>query len=75
MTPFLLKAKESGFPAWLEATNEHARDVYAHYGFRVGEMVLVCVGSANGRGEPVEGGEGMRLWGMIYEPGIEEKYE
>lgn len=54
-------------PAWLEATNEHARDVYAHLGFRVVEVVKVSEGTANAKGEPEDDGLGILLYGMIYE--------
>lgn len=65
--PYLARARVEGVPAWLEATNEHARDVYAHLGFKVVEVVKVSEGMANSKGEPEVGGLGILLYGMIYE--------
>jgi hypothetical protein len=39
--PYLNRAREEGVPAWLEATNEHARDIYIHFGFRVVDTLKV----------------------------------
>ena len=66
--PYLLKAKEAGLPAWVEALDEHARDVYAHFGFRT--VVEACIGKgiADRNGNKVEGGEGVMVYGMIAEP-------
>jgi len=64
--PYLRRARSQGVPAWLEATNEHARDVYAHLGFHTVEVVRVSVGTANSKGEPEENGEGILLYGMMY---------
>ncbi|KAI1457840.1 hypothetical protein F4805DRAFT_426547 [Annulohypoxylon moriforme] len=44
-------------PVWLEAGNEQARDVYAHFGFReVGEVQF----------------QGIKTWGMIYTGNIRD---
>ena len=66
--PYLLKAKQDGLPAWVEALDEHARDIYAHFGFRT--VVEACVGKgvADAKGNRVEGGEGIMVYGMIAEP-------
>ncbi|KAE8151672.1 hypothetical protein BDV25DRAFT_138595 [Aspergillus avenaceus] len=65
--PFLELARKDGVPAWLEAASEHSRGVYAHFGFRVVEEFRVGVGVCDRRGDLVDGGEGVPLWGMIYE--------
>ena len=41
MEPFIQKAKENDEAIWLEASNEHAKDVYAHFGFKTVEVILV----------------------------------
>lgn len=41
MQPFMQKAGENGEAIWLEASNLHARDVYAHFGFRTVEVIFV----------------------------------
>ena len=65
--PFLKQAQEAGLPAWLEATNEHARDVYAHFGFKVVEEVVIGAGSVGQNGDLIPGGEGIVIYGMIAE--------
>lgn len=57
-----------GIPAWLEATNTHASEVYAHLGFKVTEIVRLFEGKTNSKGESEIGGEGILLYGMIFEP-------
>lgn len=64
--PMLAMAKERGWLACLEATNEHARDVYKHFGFEVIEEVHVGKGEVDSRGHRVEGGEGVSMWAMVY---------
>jgi len=66
--PYLHQAREAGLPAWLEATNEHARDVYAHFGFKVVEEVVIGEGKIDERGNLVDGGKGVVIYGMIVEP-------
>lgn len=62
------QARDAGLPAWLEATNQHARDVYAHFGFKVVEEVVIGKGSIAPNGDLVAGGEGVVIYGMIAEP-------
>ena len=66
--PYLQQAREAGLPAWLEATNVHARDVYAHFGFKVVEEITIGGGSVDKNGNRVPGGEGVVIYGMIVEP-------
>ncbi|KAL2414150.1 hypothetical protein ABEF95_004986 [Exophiala dermatitidis] len=63
--PFMQKARQENIPVWLEATNEHARDVYAYFGFRVAEEVRIGQGVVNAEGFAEPGGEGVRVWGMV----------
>ncbi|PYH80947.1 hypothetical protein BO82DRAFT_336837 [Aspergillus uvarum CBS 121591] len=65
--PYLRKAQESRVPVWLEAVDEHSRDVYAHLGFRVVEEIRVGVGEFNPRGEFEAGGTGIPLYAMMSE--------
>jgi hypothetical protein len=55
---------------WLEATNTHARDVYAFFGFKLVAEVVVGEGFVSEDGSIVEGGEGFTGYGMIKEPSI-----
>lgn len=68
LEPYLKQAQEANVPAWLEATNTHARDVYAHFGFQVVEEVIIGKGIAAKNGNLEAGGEGVVLYGMILEP-------
>ncbi len=68
LEPYLLQAREVGLPTWLDATNEHARDVYAHFGFEVVEEVVIGKGCLDGKGNLVPGGEGVTVYGMIAKP-------
>jgi hypothetical protein len=66
--PYLKQAQEANVPAWLEATNTHARDVYAHFGFQVVEEVIIGKGRVARNGNLEAGGEGVVIYGMIVEP-------
>ncbi|KAL4975139.1 hypothetical protein BDW66DRAFT_167431 [Aspergillus desertorum] len=65
--PFLERARKDGVPAWLEAVDEHSRDVYAHFGFRSVEVFRVGVAEFNALGELEDGGKGVAMHAMIYE--------
>lgn len=64
--PYLERALAEGRPAVLEAANEHARDVYLHWGFKVISEVVVGKGKVNVEGYPDENGEGITLWFMVF---------
>ncbi len=65
--PWLKRAEEEGVPVWLEATYEHAVDVYEHFGFRLVEVIRIGKGSGSAAGWPEEGGEGVCGYAMIYD--------
>ncbi|KAL4969028.1 uncharacterized protein BDV14DRAFT_196347 [Aspergillus stella-maris] len=65
--PYVKKAREQGVPLWLEAINDHARDVYQRFGFRTVAEVRVGVGRSNSRGELDENGEGIVVYAMMAE--------
>jgi hypothetical protein len=52
----------------VEASTVHARDVYAHLGFRSVEDVTVGEGHIDEEGNNVVGGKGVTLYGMVAEP-------
>lgn len=64
--PFLEKAKSDGVPAMLLGVDDHARDVYLHYGFKVVETLEVGVGVVNKEGVEDVNGEGLKAYLMIY---------
>jgi ribosomal protein S18 acetylase RimI-like enzyme len=57
--PFIVRAKEERMPIWLSAANTRARDVYAHFGFRVIEVFEMYPKS---RATEVEG---IKTWCMV----------
>jgi hypothetical protein len=63
--PFLAKAREENVAVWLEATNTHARDVYAHLGFQLAEEFTIGKGVVNAEGWVQENGEGIVNYAMI----------
>ncbi|KAK5938073.1 hypothetical protein PMZ80_009662 [Knufia obscura] len=65
--PWLRRAEEEGVPVWLEATYEHAVDVYTHFGFRLVEVIRIGEGVRSAAGWPEEGGEGVCGFAMIYD--------
>lgn len=69
--PYLLQASQTGLPAWVEVTNAHARDVYAHFGFKLVEEVMIGEGSIDANGNLVAGGSGVVTYGMIAEPQVD----
>lgn len=67
MRPWLRRAEEEGVPVWLEATYEHAVEVYEHFGFRLIEVVTVGKGVRNAEGWPEVSGVGVSGYAMIYD--------
>jgi hypothetical protein len=65
VSPFLDRARAEKVPVWLEATNEHAKDVYAHLGFMVVEEFRIGKGVVNSEGWVQENGEGVLIYAMI----------
>lgn len=65
---YINKAREEGVPAWVEASGLHSRAIYEHVGFRFVEEVKIGAGEANKDGYRAEGGEGVSLYAMIFEP-------
>ncbi|OQU97070.1 hypothetical protein CLAIMM_03072 [Cladophialophora immunda] len=63
--PFLQKAREQNIPVWLEATNQHAREVYTHLGFKTVEEVRIGEGVVNAEGWAQPNGEGVLTYGMV----------
>lgn len=60
-------------PVWLEATSEEGRRAYEKAGWRVVGIGRVGEGTVNAEGLPEKGGEGVRIWGMVWWP--EERVE
>ncbi|KAL3419066.1 putative n-acetyltransferase [Phlyctema vagabunda] len=61
------KAANDNVPLWLEATTSYSRDLYARLGFKLIDEVVLGKGSASPDGLQMKGGEGVRLWAMVWE--------
>ncbi|KAM3478262.1 hypothetical protein MY5147_002300 [Beauveria neobassiana] len=55
-------------PAWLEASTEGSKHVYAKLGFKEVGTVVLGKGKCDAKGLPMKGGPGIRLWPMVWEP-------
>ena len=55
-------------PIWLEATTMRSRDVYLKLGFKVVEEMVLGKGEAGADGRAKKGGEGVKIWAMIWRP-------
>ncbi|CCH42246.1 hypothetical protein BN7_1790 [Wickerhamomyces ciferrii] len=64
--PYLDKAKEQGISASLFAANEHAKEVYLHWGFEVLDYLILGEGKVNSEGELDPNGSGLKIYLMAY---------
>lgn len=68
MNVYLDKAKSSDVPIFLEASSLESHDEFINWGFEAVDEVPVGKGKVDRRGWPTEGGDGVRVWGMVYNP-------
>ncbi len=61
-------AQQERLPIWLEATTRYSSQVYAKLGFETVEEIVLGKGVAAGDGTKKKGGEGVKIWGMIWRP-------
>ncbi|KAF4952456.1 hypothetical protein FGADI_6690 [Fusarium gaditjirri] len=61
-------ARREGLPIWAECSTIAARDLVASQGFKLTEEIIVGKGKADVNGNLVAGGEGLKLWGMLWRP-------
>ena len=62
------QARKEGKPIWLESSTENSRDLYAWLGWEEVVVEVVGKGQVDREGKPKKGGEGARLWGMVWWP-------
>ncbi|KKK20505.1 hypothetical protein ARAM_001103 [Aspergillus rambellii] len=62
------RAQADQVPLWLEATNQHSRDIYASEGFDEIEKVTIGIGKAAADGTVQKGGSGVSFWPMVWWP-------
>lgn len=61
-------AKTENLPIWIEAGTEYCRRLYERLGFELVEELLVGKGKCDKDGNLKTGGEGVKIWGMIWRP-------
>lgn len=64
-----------GVPVWLEATTEKSMRIYKKSGWEVVDEFILGNGKAGPDGLPCKGGEGVRVWGMVWFPETYQKVE
>jgi hypothetical protein len=67
VAPFLERAKKEGLPVWTEASTQSKKAENERWGFRVAEEAVIGKGRIDGDGKPSEGGDGVKVWAMIYD--------
>lgn len=65
---YLDKAKAADVPIFLEASSRESKDEFESWGFKAVEEVPVGAGRVDQRGWPTEGGAGVSVWGMVFNP-------
>lgn len=68
MSVFLDKAKATDVPIFLEASSAESKSEFESWGFKAVEEVAVGQGKVDARGWPTDGGAGVKVWGMVYNP-------
>ena len=64
-------ATRKGIAIWLEATTAYSKGIYAKLGLQVVEEMVLGKGRAAIDGTNLNGGEGVRIWGMLWRPILE----
>lgn len=65
---FLERAKKEDVPIFLEASSLDSKREFEKWGFKAVEERAVGRGRVNEKWWPTEGGEGVKVWGMVYNP-------
>jgi len=61
------RAAKEGVPLWLEATTAYSMRLYGRLGFRIVDEMVLGRGKVGADGLECKDGEGVRIWGMIWE--------
>ncbi|OBT72919.1 hypothetical protein VF21_07788 [Pseudogymnoascus sp. 05NY08] len=64
----LERARGEGRTVWLEATTGGSRRLYERLGFVVVREIVMGEGRVGGDGGVKKGGEGVRIWAMVWRP-------
>ena len=62
------RCKRENMPCWLESTTEGSRRLYERLGWETKEEIVLGAGKVGADGMVKEGGEGVKIWGMLYRP-------
>jgi hypothetical protein len=62
------RAASDGLPIWLEATTPYSMNLYSRLGFTVVEEMVLGKGIASPDGTEYKGGEGLKVWAMVWQP-------
>ena len=63
-------AAGKGLPIWLEATTPYSQKLYAGLGFKTIDEIVLGKGKAAADGTTMKGGEGVKIWGMVWRPKV-----
>ena len=65
---FQEKARNEGLPIWLESTTKGSMRLYKRLGFETKREIVLGEGAVAANGDVEQGGSGVRIWAMIWEP-------
>jgi hypothetical protein len=63
-------AAQEQLPIWLEATTEKSMLLYKKLGWRLVDELVIGKGKANADGVRCKGGEGVKIWTMLWQPEV-----
>src|SRR5271155_3675415 len=61
------RAAKEGVPLWLEATTAYSMRLYEGLGFRIVDEMVMGKGKVGSDGLECKGGEGVAIWGMVWD--------
>ena len=61
-------ASREQLPIWLEATTAKSMRLYSKLGWETVEEMVIGKGKASADGLQCKGGEGVKIWGMVWWP-------
>jgi hypothetical protein len=62
------RAEKDKKPLWLEGTTEYSMNLYAKLGFEMIDEIVLGKGKVGADGLAKKGGEGVKIWGMVWWP-------
>ena len=74
MRKYQERASRDQLPIWLEATTAKSMKIYANLGWEVVDEITLGKGKASADGLQCKGGEGVKVWAMVWKPKAAGKY-